>query len=146
MHVEPPSSHIHTPLDTWHSKRGKFVNGLLLTEELQNNREKNLPVSVEQQLANNENKTTGNSVHLVMQLSAGAQVLISRDDMTASEKSKEAENIYCAAQQDVQKLPSWSYQGSSCVSTRGAGSSGGCSPLRWVLQNTWKPDQICATC
>lgn len=50
-------------------------------------------------------KQRGNCVHLAMQLSAGSQVLISRDYMTARLESKQAENIYCTAQQDMQKLP-----------------------------------------
>lgn len=40
-----------------------------------------------------------------MQLSAGTQVLIRRDYMTASKKPKEAETIFCRAPKDVQKLP-----------------------------------------
>lgn len=68
--------------------------GSLINRETQAQLEeikKSLPVLFEQQLANSENKAAGNCVHLVMQLSAGARVLISKDYMTASEKSKEAE-------------------------------------------------------
>lgn len=54
-------------------------------------RKKNLTVLVEQQSVDNESETTGKCVHLVMQLAAGVWVLISWDNMTAREKSREVE-------------------------------------------------------
>lgn len=46
---------------------------------------------MEQQSVDNESETTGKCVHLVMQLAAGVWVLISWDNMTAREKSREVE-------------------------------------------------------